>query len=85
MSKRSVRTAKDYRGFSRAVTKQGGYIEHGKRHDLVVGDGGKVALPRHTGDYATGTRCSIIKGLLAIGFTLFICLPTALMYSILTR
>jgi len=69
MAKRSVKSASNHRQFTQAVRKQGGYIEHGSRHDkLCSPNGGYVAAPRHRGDYAAGTRAKIIKALLNLGF-----------------
>lgn len=76
--KRSVKHATTHRSFTKAVTKQGGSVESGRRHDRVFHptNSGSVTLPRHSGDYATGTKFAIIKQLLAIGFVCFpfICL-----------
>ena len=67
----SVRSCKSAREFERAVNHQGGEVTHGGRHDVVHDpDGrGSVAIPQHGGDdLATGTRYSIIKALLMLGF-----------------
>ena len=56
--------------FVRVVERQGGYVDNGGRHYKAHdGEGrGCVAIPRHAGEIATGTRHSIVKGLLALGF-----------------
>jgi len=73
-SQQSVRNCRTPRQFQRAVRKQGGYVEGGGRHDKLCGpNGGKVPLPRHSGDLPTGTRSSIAKALLAIGFLVCLC------------
>lgn len=60
------RTAQD---FERVISRQGGRIVRGARHDIVQGrNGGRVAIPRHRGDLPTGTRCAIIRELLMLGF-----------------
>lgn len=65
----SVENCRTAREFERAVQRQGGWIEQGGNHArLCHPDGGKVALPRHAGDLATGTRHSIMKMLLSLGF-----------------
>jgi predicted RNA binding protein YcfA (HicA-like mRNA interferase family) len=77
--KYSVRGCKSARDFQRAVAHQGGEITHGGRHDIAHDPDGKgsVAIPQHGGDdLATGTRHSIMKALLAIGF--FILIPACI-------
>ncbi len=73
----SVTECKTTSEFVRVVEHQGGYVDNGGRHYKAHdGDGrGCVALPRHAGDLATGTRHSIVKALLALGFlgVLFVC------------
>lgn len=63
--------------FVRAVERQGGRVDNGGRHYKAHdGEGrGCVAIPRHAGEIATGTRHSIVKALLALGFlgVLFVC------------
>lgn len=76
-NRHSVSSCKTARQFHRAVNKQGGYAAEGGRHTkLYHPAGGSVAVPRHSGDIATGTRASIVRGLLALGFlaVLLICL-----------
>jgi len=71
----SVRNCKSARDFERAVSHQGGEVTHGGRHDIVHdGDGrGSVSIPQHGGDdLATGTRHSIVKALLLLGFFLLV-------------
>lgn len=42
-------------------------IETGGRHPHIVGPKGSEPCPDHPGDLATGTRCKIVKRLIAIG------------------
>jgi len=75
----SVRNCKSARDFRRAIAHQGGEVTHGGRHDIAHDpDGnGSVAIPQHAGDdLAPGTRHSIVKALLAIGF--FILVPACI-------
>lgn len=77
--KYSVRHCKTAREFERAVAHQGGQITHGGRHDIARDPDGKgsVAIPQHNGDdLATGTRHSIMKALLLLGF--FIVTPACI-------
>lgn len=77
--KYSIRGCKSARDFERAIAHQGGEITHGGRHDIAHDPNGKgsVAIPQHGGDdLATGTRHSIVKALLALGF--FVLLPACL-------
>jgi hypothetical protein len=52
--------------------RQGAFVKHGTRHDIIYNDRGQVASPRHNKDLPTGTRNSIMKGLIAIGITVAI-------------
>jgi hypothetical protein len=74
-NRNSVRDCHTADEFGRCVRRQGGEIEHGKRHDIAHdSDGhGSVAIPRHDGDLATETRHSISKALLALGFLVILC------------
>lgn len=46
----------------RKLLRAGWKIEHGKNHDLAIGQTGQVvALPRHKGDLKTGTVSRILK------------------------
>ncbi len=56
--------------FCSVVSREGGQIGRGGRHDVAQrADGtGRVPLPRHAGQYARGTRKSIIAALTALGF-----------------
>ena len=65
------KTAKD---FEKAVIKQGGQIKNGGRHPKFYNPntGGIVPYPAHAGEIPIGTRLSIKKMLLAIGFFIFI-------------
>lgn len=59
----SIRNAQDAEKYAHA---QGWEVQHGKRHDLIVSSKGKCAIPRHNGDFCTGTRWAIIKTLAAM-------------------
>lgn len=47
--------------------KKGGNIEEATNHTKVNGPRGSTFLPRHKGDFKTGTRYAIIKQYIAIG------------------
>lgn len=66
----SVRNCRTSSEFVRAVERQGGRVDNGGRHYKVRGPEGNgcVPVPRHPGDLPTGTRCSIIKALVSLGF-----------------
>lgn len=68
--KYSVTRCKTSGDFVRAVSHQGGTVVHGSRHDIAHDADGKgaCAIPRHNGDLAPGTRGSIKKMLLLLGF-----------------
>jgi hypothetical protein len=55
------------------VIRNGGEIRNGGRHILAYKDGrGPAVMPGHAEDWPTGTRHSIIRMLLALGFTIFL-------------
>ena len=69
MSKKhpTLEEVRDYDSAVRYAKDQGWEVQHGGRHDLVVSERGKCALPRHTDDYGPGLRHAIVKTLLAMG------------------
>ncbi|MFH1486549.1 MAG: hypothetical protein ABIH46_10795 [Chloroflexota bacterium] len=81
----SVKSCKTSQSFARAVRSQGGYIEHGRRHDIAraPSGAGRVAIPRHKGELAPGMRSSISRVLLALGFSIIVCLPTGLLIQLI--
>lgn len=71
---KTVKRCKTHDEFVSCVQRQGGEMSNGRRHTKLwmPGEPGKVMVPRHRGDLATGTRHSIQRGLLALGFLLII-------------
>ncbi len=63
----SIRNRHDVEKYARQMDWE---IQHGKRHDLIVSPRGKCAIPRHNGDFCTGTRWAIIKMLTLMGMAL---------------
>lgn len=77
----SVTDCKTASEFCRAAARQGGEVRGGGRHDKIYLDGrGPVPIPRHSGDIPTGTRRSIVRALLTLGFMLLavVCLASSL-------
>lgn len=72
------RTARDFRC---TVRHQGGDVQPGRKHDIArsFSGEGRVAIPRHKGDLNLNTRSNIRKALLALGFSIFACVPIGCM------
>jgi hypothetical protein len=67
--KKSLNQLRKHRDVLQYPRPEGTKLRHGKRHDILYNDKGRVAVPRHPGDLKRGTMRSIVKGLIAIGFT----------------
>lgn len=71
-NKMTVYDIKDEYDATHYAKKKGGTVKECSRHTKIIGPRGCVFLPRHRKEFATGTRWSIIKQLIAIGLGVFI-------------
>lgn len=62
-----VTEIRDYNDAIQWASKKKGGISEGANHTKISGPRGCTFLPRHRGDFKTGTRFAIIKQFIAIG------------------
>lgn len=73
MCKKNLSDCRSGKDFCRYAETHGAEVRGGNgSHQRVSTDRGTTFVPYHNGDMPTGTRCAIIKQLLAIGITVFI-------------
>ena len=74
MAKIDVQSIRNRKQALKYASQQGFQVHEGGNHTLIVSDKGKCAIPRHNGDFCTGTRWAIVKTLALMCFLLSPCI-----------